>query len=139
MTSPHTTPESKGFSWSNGIRNETVESRFIRLLTILSKADGPVSTDENTSGDDLRALTELYLGRYISTTDLGRDTVGQVCYLINMEIKPSGRAHLDELNKKAEAKTSIGLIKQNRFPIYKWFFAILATIIAGYIVWHLTH
>jgi hypothetical protein len=109
------------------------------LLTILSNADGPVSTDENTSLDDLRALTELYLGRFISTTDLGRDAVGQVCYLINMEIKPAGRAHLEELNKKAEAQTSIGLIKQNRFHFYWWFFGIVGTIIAGYFIWRLTH
>jgi hypothetical protein len=35
---------------------------------------------------------------------------------------------------REEARTSIGLVKQHRFAIYKWVFGIIAGIIVGYIL-----
>jgi hypothetical protein len=139
MNNANKSPERVCFSISSGARTETAKSRFIRLLTFISRADGPLSTDDNTTDDDLLALTELYLGGFISVEELARDAMGRVCYITCVEITPSGRAYLAELQREGEAQTSMGLIKQNRFHAYRRFFVIMGAIISGYIVWLLTH
>ena len=39
------------------------------------------------------------------------------------------------LLRELESETSVGIIKQNRFGIYKWFFAAIGTAAIGYFVW----
>lgn len=131
-------PDNTGLSSSNGTRTETAESRFIRLLTFLSQADCPFSSDKTTPLSDILALAELRAGGFISG-EVGRDGLGHVGYISHAEILPSGRAYLAELKRQAEAQTSFGLIKQKRFHFYHWFFVIVGAIISGYIVWRLTH
>ena len=43
------------------------------------------------------------------------------------------------MQKEAEANTSVGFVKEHRFAFYKWVFGIVGPVIAGLILWHLTH
>jgi hypothetical protein len=143
MSSPNTNPDQIGLSLSNGNRTETADQRFIRLLSILAKADEPMSSDETWLLVDIRALAELAAGGFISAGDVVRDECGKPCAICCVEITPSGRAYLAELQHEAESRTSIGFIKEHRFSFYKWFFwivaAVVGTVIGGYILWRLTH
>ncbi len=117
---------------------ETTDERFIRLLNDLSQSPNALSTNENTTCEDLRALDELLTGDYITAGDSVREG-GQVCVIVCMRINPQGRTYLAELQQKAGANTSVGFIKEHRFSFYKWFFGIVAAIIVGYFVWYMTH
>ena len=139
MNTPSKTPDHTGLDLSNGSRTETAEQRFIRLLSILAHADAPVSSDETWLLVDIAAMAELRAGGFISAGDIVRDGTGRVCAIVCMEIIPSGRAYLAELKRQTEAQTSVGMIKQNRFNFYRWFFGIVAAIVTGYVVWRLTH
>ena len=50
----------------------------------------------------------------------------------------SGRALLRELEREAEEETSIGLLKKQRFAIYKWVLGIISTIVSALVVVWLT-
>ena len=39
------------------------------------------------------------------------------------------------LLRELESETSVGIIKQNRFGFYKWFFATMGTAVIGYVIW----
>jgi hypothetical protein len=39
------------------------------------------------------------------------------------------------LLRELESETSVGIIKQNRFGIYKWFLTAIGTAAIGYFVW----
>ena len=114
---------------------ETAEQKFIRLLTRLTQES---DIDEITPDEDLRALKELYDGGFISASEV-QGEVGGVCIMNDVRITPQGRAHLMHLKRQAGLGTSVGFIKEHGFSFYKWFFGIVATIIAGYFVWRLTH
>ena len=107
----------------------------MRLLTLLAEADEPVSSDETWLLSDIRACVELDGAGFISAGDIIRDGSGQVCAIACMSIELRGRSHLAELQQKAEERTSIGFIKQHRFPFYAWFFGIVGAVIAGYLIW----
>jgi hypothetical protein len=139
MNNPSTNSDQTGLDLSNGNGTETAEQRYIRLLSILAQADEPVSSDETWLLVDIAAMAQLAGGGLISAGDIVRDGTGRVCAIVRMEILPSGRAYLAELKQREEALTSVGFVKQNRFHFYKWFFGIVAAIVAGYFVWRLTH
>jgi hypothetical protein len=120
-------------------QTETHEQRLIRLLTLLTEAVSPVSTDETWLLVDLAALAELETAGFISAGQVVRDGTGQVCAIACMSINLRGRAYLAELQQEAVADTSAGFIKEHRFSFYKWFFGIVGAIIAGYFVWFITH
>src|SRR5258708_31766988 len=103
-------PETKGLDSSKGSRIETADSRFIRLLTFISQAGGTVSTNETDSGEDVLAYAELVSGVFISGK-ISKDRRGQICAVTNMDMLPSGRAHLADLKHKGEMNTSLGFIK----------------------------
>ena len=117
---------------------ESHEQRVIRLLSMLAEAVEPVSCDETWSRDDLAAAEELESGGFISAV-ITRMLQGQIASIDCMKIKPSGRAYLAELKKQATADTSVGFIKEHRFSFYRWFFGIVAAVVAALYVWYLTH
>jgi len=59
------------------------------------------------------------------------DGGGCVMHISSVRITVQGRLFLEELEKKQEARTSLGLIKQNRWAVYKWVFAFVAGIAGG--------
>jgi hypothetical protein len=128
-----------GLDSSNGNRAETHEQRAIRLLSLLADAGAPVSSDETWLLVDIAAMAEFAAGGFISAGDIVRDRTGGVCAIVRMEITAPGRAYLAGLKRQAEVQTSVGFIKEHRFAFYKWFFGIVATIIAGLILWFITH
>lgn len=132
-------PDMSGLDSSNGNRTETHEQSAIRLLSLLADAGAPVSSDETWLLVDIAAMAELAAGGFISAGDIVRDGTGRVCAIVCMEITPHGRAYLAGLKRQAEAQTSVGFIKEHRFAFYKWFFGIVGTIIAGLILWFITH
>ena len=118
---------------------ETHEQAVIRLLTLLANSVEPVSSDETWPISDISVLAELALGGFVSAGDIVRAGQGQIVAIVCARINPSGRLYLAELQKQAEAKTSIGFIKEHRFAFYSWFFGIVGSVIAGFVLWHLTH
>jgi hypothetical protein len=119
-------------------QTETHDERLIRLLTLLAEAVAPVSTDETWLLVDLAALAELENAGFISAGIIPNAT-GQVCAIACMSITLRGREYLAELQQKAATRTSVGFVKEHRFSFYKWFFGIIAAIIAGYALWLITH
>lgn len=84
----------------------TPDSQFVRLLSFLSEADSPFSSDENTPLSDIRAMAELSAGGFISAGEIVRDEVGRICCISCAEITLSGRAHLAALRRAAEIHTA---------------------------------
>lgn len=123
-------------SASNENHAETADQKYIRLLTILAQADGSISFIEDATLSDIRALSELCSGGFISAS-IVRDEVNRPCAVGSAEIIPSGRAYLAELKRREESLTSVGLIKHNRFHFYRWFFGIVGVVIAALAVWYL--
>ena len=118
---------------------ETHDQVVIRLLTLLANSIEPISTDETWSISDIAIFAELASGGFISAGDIVRDGRGQIVVIVCASINPSGRNYLAELQKQLAANTSLGFIKEHRLGFYKWFFGIVGTIIAGLVLWHLTH
>ena len=61
----------------------------------------------------------------------GETGLGEGDVFFGPSLSESGRNLLSEL----EGKTSLGIIKKNRFKFYKWFFSALGCAAIGYIVW----
>lgn len=118
--------------------DETRDQAVVRLLTLLSNADGAINSDETWFVSDLEIIAELESGGLVSVGEIIR-TCGDIAVITSMRITPEGRKSLAESKAKAKASTSIGFIQQHRFAFYKWFFGIIGTLIAGYILWYLTH
>ncbi|HTB83069.1 MAG TPA: hypothetical protein VK742_05390 [Candidatus Sulfotelmatobacter sp.] len=118
---------------------ETHEQAVIRLLTLLADSVEPVSSDETWLLTDIAVLAELATAGFVSAGDIVRAGQGQIVAIVCVQINPSGRQYLAELQKQAEVKTSIGFVKEHRFAFYKWFFGIVGPVIAGLVLWHLTH
>ena len=113
---------------------ESHEQRVIRLLSMLAEAVEPVSCDETWSRDDLAAAEELEAGGFISAV-ITRMLQGQVASIDCMKIKPSGRAYLAELKHAAEAQTSVGIIKHNRWRFYWWFLGSVIVLYLAHRLW----
>jgi hypothetical protein len=108
-------------------RNESNNQRYIRLLSRLAAASVPISTDETTPRDDMLGFEELLNDGCIDGVR-GGGAINEVLYVASMGITLKGRTFLDDLKKKEEMNTSLGLIKHNRFGLLKWGLAFLTGI-----------
>ena len=129
-------PDQTGLSLSNGNRTETVEQRFIRILSALAQNED-LPGGENTPAADLMALEELESSGFI-TAKFVRGGHGGVVTVYGSRITIRGREYLAELQQRAAAATSVGFIKAHRFSFYGWFFGIVAAIIVGLYLWWIT-
>ena len=117
--------------------SETATQRYIRLLKQLAEADGPLFTNDEDTRTDIMGFEEL-LRQDCITGSRSSDHMDRVTNVCNMRITVSGRRQLEQMQRDEEANTSIGLIKQNRFAIYKWIFEMMSAVIAGYALRWLT-
>jgi hypothetical protein len=116
---------------------ETTDERYIRLLTKLAVSPQPISTTPEDTDDDLQAYSELAQSDKIEGSGtLG--PMGEIVHVGAMRITIEGREYLKELQKRKSLSTSIGLIKENRFPILKWIFGIVAAVIGALLIAWLT-
>ena len=122
-------PDSMGHSSKN--RKETANQRYIRLLSQLAGASDAMETNESDSHQDLLGFEELLTDGFI-TGHRSSDSVDAILGVYNMRITARGRLFLDELKKKQELNTSVGLIKHNRFWFYKWIIGVIFGGIIGF-------
>ncbi|MGZ4963012.1 MAG: hypothetical protein ACXWDN_02995 [Limisphaerales bacterium] len=109
---------------------ETANQRYIRLLKQLAEASEQHFTNENDSHEDLLGFEELLNDGYITGSRTG-DEMNCVTHIHGMRITVVGRQLLADLQRKEEGNTSIGLIRQNRFAVYKTLIVFILGIIAG--------
>ena len=128
----------RGLDLSHGNRTETRLQTVIRLLSLLAEAGEPVSPDETWLRSDIAVMEELETGGLISAGDFVRSGQGQIVGIICVRINPRGRTYLAELQAHAKTGDSVGLIKERRSSFYKWFFAVVGTLVAGLILWFAT-
>ena len=117
--------------------SETYEEKAIRLLTLLTQASEPVSSDETWALDDIAVMAELADSSYIRAGDVVRAGQGQIVAIVVMSITTRGREYLSQLKKQGSVNTSVGFVKEHRFAFYKWFWGIVATVIAAVVVAYL--
>lgn len=115
------------------MKPETANQRYVRLLQQLADATGPLFSQPDEPGQDMLAFEELAEGDYMTGTAT-RDEKGRVAVIGNMRITVRGRGLLEELKHKAEANTSLGMIRQNRFTAYKSIFQIAGGVIGGFLL-----
>lgn len=132
-TMPITTPDKPGLAASNGNLNETARQRYIRLLRILAEYDIANFSTPAVPAKDLLALNALLSENFISG-GLSKNSDGFPVNFSGVSITIKGMLFLEDMEQREEAKTSIGLVKQNRFAIYKWVFGIIAGVIVGYLL-----
>jgi hypothetical protein len=117
------------------VRNESARQRYIRLLSVLSEAKAPHFTDSTDSPEDLMAFEELLMGNFITGVRLA-DQVNRIKAVGDMRIGVSGRLLLEDLIKKEESTTIVGLLKHNRIEVIKLVGAFVGGVVVTLIaVW----
>lgn len=130
-------PDNSGRSGSNGNRTESAESRYIRLLSAFPADGCPLFTNEEDSSEDVAAFSELLKSGFIDGCPI-EDEVGKVFQVANMTLTVRGRLLLADLEKKASLRTSLGIIRENRWGFYRWFLSTVGGGLVGYLLRYCT-
>jgi hypothetical protein len=130
---PSTNPDNPGPVMEKGNETETARQRYIRLLRFLAEADIAYLAAPSVPHKDLLVLKALLNEDFISGQMIENGS-GLPVIFSNTSITVKGMLFLEDLEHREEAKTSLGLVRQNKFAIYKWVFGVIAGVIVGYLL-----
>jgi hypothetical protein len=124
-------PDRQGRFSSKGIEMDAKRKNEMRLLKMIEDSEPPVCIDCPDGDVDEAILRRLRAASLISG-EWGRGE--GVNTLLNAALTGSGRTLLRVLEQEESESTSIGLLKKNRFAIYKWFLNLLAGVVIGWLL-----
>jgi len=112
-------------------RIENGNQRRIRLLSEFPDDGSILSTTSETPPEDVAAFFEMCRAGNISGEPFMGD-LGRIASMEGMRLTESGREYLAKLQKEESLNTSVGLLKEHRWSIYKWCLSTIGGGVVGY-------